>query len=439
MLSRSSTAAALALAAVVTGCGKKGPPQTPFVLTPTAPTLEAPRRVGDDIIVSVVIPAANLDSSKPAAVTRVDIFGATALTPPPRARFLEIATLVASIPVAPAGEPGDTVLPPVDPAKGVLQGSRATVRDTLSPDELKPRELPVLASATPRPTVPPPAGAVPPPPPPPDVLRRFYIAIAYGGRNRSSPPSPLMELPITVLPAPPDDLLLSQSPFAIIAEWAPAGGLLGWLFDRALPAEEDPVPAAPRAATAKPAPAPTDWLAGPSLYNVYRDMSPDPFALPAVTAPPAWQVGVPTPLNPAPLATLSFEDPVPADDRERCYYVRTVRGGVEGAPSPRRCVRVIDIFPPVMPTNVEATVIEGGINLIWEPNVEEDLGGYTVLRSEDGGATLLTLTPTPIAETRFLDRMVKPGVTYIYEVRAVDSRVPVPNASEPARVTETAR
>jgi hypothetical protein len=438
--SRSSTAAALVLAAVVTGCGKKGPPQTPFVLAPAAPTLEAPRRVGDDVIVSVVIPAANLDSSKPAAVTRVDVFGATALTPPPRARFLEIATLVASIPVAPAGEPGDTVVTAADPAKGVLQGARATVRDTLSSDELKPRELPILAT-TPRPIVPPPtaAGAAPPPPPPPDVLRRFYMAIAYSGRNRSSPASAMTEVPITVLPAPPDDLLLAQSPLAIVLEWAPSGGLLGWLLDRALPAEEAPVPADVRAATAKPGPAPTDWLPGPSLYNVYRDTSPDPFAMPAVTAPPAWQVGVSPPLNPAPLAALRFEDPVPADDRERCYSVRTVRGGVEGAPSPRRCVRVIDIFPPATPTNVETIVSDGAINLIWEPNVDEDLGGYIVLRSEDGGATLLTLTTTPIAETRFLDRMVKPGVTYIYEVRAVDSRVPVPNASEPARVTETAR
>jgi hypothetical protein len=435
----SATTALLVLAAVV-GCGRRGPPQTPFVLVPAAPTLEPLRRVGEDIFIPVVVPAANLDNSKPAAVTRIDIFGVTAMTPPARARVLEIASLVASIPVAPAGEPGDTVVPAPDPTKGVLQGARAMVRDTLSSDEFTPRELPALADA-PRPVATPAAAAAAAAaaPPPPSVLRRFYIAFAYNGRNRPGPPSALLELPLTVLPPPPDDLLLFQSPGAIIAEWAPAGGLLGWLLDRALPPEPDPLPADARAATAKPPPAPTDWLPGPSLYNVYRDVSADPFAPPAAAAPPAWQVGVAAALNPAPLGVLRFEDPVAADDRERCYYVRSVRGGVEGPPSPRRCVRMIDMFPPAVPTNVAAIVSEGAINLIWEPNVDEDLGGYTVLRSADGGATLLTLTPTPIAEPRFTDRGVRPGVTYVYEVRAVDSRVPVPNTSEPARVTETAR
>jgi fibronectin type 3 domain-containing protein len=180
-------------------------------------------------------------------------------------------------------------------------------------------------------------------------------------------------------------------------------------------------------------------LPGPSRYNIYREMSPDPFVLPASAAPAEWQVMAPAPLNPAPIAAPHFEDAVAADDRERCYDVRTVRSGVEGPPSARRCVRVIDIFPPATPTNLGTIPADGFITLIWEPNIEDDLGGYVVLRSADGGATLLTLTPTPIAVTQYFDRAVKPGVQYTYEVRAVDSRVPVPNISEPARVIETLR
>jgi hypothetical protein len=130
---------------------------------------------------------------------------------------------------------------------------------------------------------------------------------------------------------------------------------------------------------------------------------------------------------------------VPADGNLRCYYVRALRSGVEGLPSPRQCLRTVDVFPPATPTNIGVTLTAGAINLIWDPNVDLDLGGYVVLRSDDGGATLLRLTPEPIQENRFTDPTVMPGVQYTYEVRAVDTRVPVPNISEPARVTETAR
>jgi hypothetical protein len=419
-------------------CGKKGPPLTPFVMVPAAPTIEAARRTGDDVIVQVMVPAANLDGSKPAAIARVDVFGATALTPPPRARFLEIATLVASIPVAPAGEPGDPVVTTPDVAKGALQGQPAVVRDTLTDKEMQPRELPVLAVNT-APAPPAAAAAATPVVPPVNVLRRFYMAIAYSPRNRSSPPSTVTEVPITVLPPAPADLQLAQTELGVTLEWEPSSGLVGWLFDRALPQEEDPVAIAVRSATAKPPPPPTDWLPGPTLYNVYRDVSPNSLVLPAAAAAPAWRVVVPTPVNPAPLAALRFDDPVVADDRERCYVVRAVRGTVEGPPSPRRCVRVVDLFPPATPTNLQTITVDGGINLIWEPNVDADLGGYIVLRSEDGGATLLPLTPSPVTENRYSDRTVRPGVQYMYEVRAVDTRVPVPNASGPVRVIETAR
>jgi hypothetical protein len=418
------------------GCGKKGPPLTPFVLVPSAPAIEAPRRVGDDVVVRVTVPATNLDGSKPAAIARIDLFGATALTPPPRTRFLEIATLVGSVPVASAGEPGDLVVTVPDANSGVVQGSTAVVLDTLTAAELEPRELTVFAAETPRAAVPP--GAVAPPPPP-SVLRRFYMAVAYSGRNVSGPPSAIAELPITVLPAPPADLDVTYTEVAAVLQWAPSDGLRGWLLDRALPAEDDPIGLLPRSATAKPLPPPTDWLAGPTLYNVYRDMAPDPLAVPLSAALPPWRIVLPAPVNPAPLATLRFDDPLQPGDLERCYHVRPLRSGVEGPPSPRRCVRPLDVFPPATPTNLQTVVRAGAIDLIWDPNADQDLGGYVVLRGEGADATLLLpVSGRPVTENRYSDSAVTPGVTYTYEVRAVDSRVPVPNMSEPARVTETA-
>jgi len=145
------------------------------------------------------------------------------------------------------------------------------------------------------------------------------------------------------------------------------------------------------------------------------------------------------PLNPLPLTVLRFDDPLVFDDRQRCYYVRAIRGSIESAPSPQQCIRAIDTVPPVTPTGLAAITADRLINLIWEPNVEEDLGGYIVLRRDAADATLVQLTSRPIAETRYTDRNVTPGVRYTYEVRAVDTRVPVPNASDPAEVSETAR
>jgi hypothetical protein len=62
------------------------------------------------------------------------------------------------------------------------------------------------------------------------------------------------------------------------------------------------------------------------------------------------------------------------------------------------------------------------------------------LRGRTGDATLQTLTPSPITETRYRDATVTAGETYVYAVVAVDDRVPLPNVSgESNRVVETAR
>jgi hypothetical protein len=103
------------------------------------------------------------------------------------------------------------------------------------------------------------------------------------------------------------------------------------------------------------------------------------------------------------------------------------------------CVTPYDIYPPAAPAQLSAVPGDGDIRLIWTPNTEPDLSGYIVLRVAAGGDTLLQLTPTPIPEPRYTDDTVTPGVRYTYVVRAVDSRVPAPNMSEPAEASETAR
>jgi hypothetical protein len=148
---------------------------------------------------------------------------------------------------------------------------------------------------------------------------------------------------------------------------------------------------------------------------------------------------VPTPVNSAPLTATSGTDDV-VSGRQHCYTVRAQRGMVLSVPSPRMCVTPIDIFPPAAPAGLAAVASEGGISLIWEPNIEADLGGYLVLRREPGDATLRQLTAAPVVDTRYRDTDVQPGRRYIYSVIAVDTQVPLPNVStESERVEEAAR
>jgi hypothetical protein len=248
-------------------------------------------------------------------------------------------------------------------------------------------------------------------------------------------------VPLTVLPEPPAAVQVAYTVDAVTVSWEPSGGVLGFLVDRALPPEappfDDPLPAASADGALAHLPS------GPTTYNVYREIAPDPLALPvprdATTGDPA-----PLPVNPAPLATLSYAEPLTLDERTRCYTVRAVKASgptvVEGDPSLPACVTPIDVFPPAAPTGLSTVASERAISLIWEPNIEADLAGYLVLRRDAGGDTLTTLTRDgPIAQARFTDETVTAGVRYEYEVVAVDGRVPLPNVSPPARVEETAR
>ena len=438
MSTRTLPVALLVLATAA--CGKKGPPLLPFARVPDAAEITATRRLGDDIYLTVTVPSTDIDKEKPASLERIEIYGATAMTPPPRTRFLDIATLVATVPVARAPDPGDTtgtIVP--DPGSGALQGTTTIVRDSLSAEEMIPRELPVLATETRRPS----GVATFTPPPVPQALRRFYMTVPFSHRGRTGPPSAIVELPLTPLPDRVAGLHVSLTVTSMDLSWEPSGGLLGWLLDRSLPSEIPPIEEPPPVVAAKPVPT-SDLPPGPTLYNIYRELAADPVALPDMTAVKgSWTISAAVPLNAEPVPMLTFTDLVPFDERERCYYVRAVRGTgaqrVESDASDRVCILAADIEPPSAVTGLAAIGSEGVIDLSWEPNGEQDLGGYIVLRREPGNDTLLQLTPQPIADTRFTDKAVTAGRTYAYVVHAVDNRFPLPNMSAPAEVTETAR
>jgi hypothetical protein len=433
----------IACAVTLAACGKKGPPLAPFVHIPAAVEKISAERVGSEVYVKVTVPAQNIDASKPADITRIDVYGFTGTTPPARGLVLAQAERLAMIPIAPAARPGEPPPPPETQRSGALQGSEVTVRDVLTAEQLVPKPPPPPLEnerrrPAPVPATTPARQSVPAGPPMP---RRFYMAIAFSERARSSPQGAVADLPLSVLPAPPDDMRLAYSSGMVQLSWQPSGGLLGFIVDRALPIEEAPFDEVP---SSQPPPAvASDVPAGPTRYNVYRIESADPLTLPDRTVASAWSSPRPIPLNTMPLAALEFSDAAEFE-RTQCYLVRPVRGAapalVEGEGTPMECVRPVDTFPPAPPANLPAVAGEGSISLIWEPNVDIDLGGYLVLRGETGSATLQPLTETPIPDARYTDRDVKPGTRYVYAVVAVDDRVPLPNVSaESLRVEESAR
>ena len=435
---RSATAAALAVAVLGAACGKKGAPIPPRVRIPAPVEMITAARLGNDVYVTLTVPDANIDKSLPADISRIDVYGYTGTIAPTRLRWAELGELVGSIPVHEIPEPEEgmpLVKPTVPPPSGdALPGSPATVLDRLTPDEfvqgrvfLDPRlpEVPPLPGAAPVPT----------------VLRRYYLAIPFNRRGRPGPPGAQAEFVLTALPDPPREVQAVQTVGGVTVSWEPSGGLLGFLLDRPLPPEPAPFIATPVFGAAPAAAAIPDTAVppGPTTYNVYRDVSPDPFLLPLAGATPPWSAPLPMVMTPAAGPATTIVDAAEFG-RTHCYTVRAQRGPVISDASPRTCITPIDIFPPAAPTGLAAVPSEGGISLIWEPNPEIDLGGYLVLRREPGDATLRQLTPAPIADARFRDTGVQPGRRYIYSVVALDTQLPLPNTSpESAPVEETAR
>ena len=432
-------AGAVILALATASCGKKGPPLLPYVRVPVAAEIASARRVGNDVYVTVTVPTSDIDEATPASVCAIDVYAATAASPPPVSQFLAVGARVETIPVARYASPSDksgTVTP--DPKTGALQGASVTIRDTLTKDEMSARELP--APKTGRSGSGSASAAPPTEPPSADALRRFYMTLPFNcdrGDRRQGPPSKLVDVPLANVPDKVAGLRVTQKGRDIQIEWEPSGGVIGFLIDRALPVEVPPVD--------RPAPASQpSGPAGPTGYNVYREIAPDPLTLPPPAAVDSRWAAVPaTPANAQPVTNLSFTDvDVPFDERKRCYQVRAVRGTdaqrVESESSESVCVVPIDIEPPAMVTGLTATPVEGLITVRWEPNGEEDLRGYIVLRREAGDDTLLQLTREPITDTRWPDKTVMSGRMYTYLVQAVDNRLPVPNVSEPAAIPATA-
>ena len=437
----------------------KGPPLAPLILLPNAVDELEVRRLGSHVYVQFTAPAANTDGSRPPDLALVEVYGLTTdpeqdpAAGPPLDDWLDAATVVATFLVSrPETEAEDLTETPdtIDPGEQVI------VVETLAPELVEPHvfeddsdsdddddESDEVEESRPMPLVSPPV---------PRPLRRTYLVRGVSTRGRESAPSARAAVPIIDPTPPPPPPTVTYTEKEFLVEWTPAIGArrpvqapdgsenddenegedeLGELdvvteepreFDVVTDEPETRLPSRPVIEVATP----SDYL----VYAVGSTRSGEVFTLP-------------TPLNTPKVGLFSYRERAMRFGTERCYVVRVLDVldslRIQGPASPPTCVVPIDTFPPGPPTGIVAVASEGAISLVWDPNPEQDIAGYLVLRRASTGATLETLTPEPIEGTSYRDANVTANQNYVYVVRAVDDATPYNTGAPSREITEQAR
>lgn len=116
-------------------------------------------------------------------------------------------------------------------------------------------------------------------------------------------------------------------------------------------------------------------------------------------------------------------------------------GGLESSDSHSVILTPVDTFPPAAPRGMVAAVLPGSeagrlvVDLSWSINVEADLAGYRVYRSDKEGERGKLLTPELLLTPAYRDNSAATGQQYWYSVTAVDRSGNESNASEQMAVS----
>ena len=172
-----------------------------------------------------------------------------------------------------------------------------------------------------------------------------------------------------------------------------------------------------------------DALGAISGYRVYRGEL-DPSSIEA-TSKDLTQAKWKSPLSL--LATAeeaSYKDALFDFGKTYVYIVRSmvlVEGKpLESSDSDPAIVTPRDVFPPGSPQDVVAAVLPGAtpgsvvVDLSWSINLETDLAGYRVYRSERQDTKGSLITSDLLLAPAYRDTSVEPGRRYWYSVTAVD-------------------
>lgn len=143
-------------------------------------------------------------------------------------------------------------------------------------------------------------------------------------------------------------------------------------------------------------------------YNIYRDVV-------AVSGEEA-----PAPVNTAPVTATTWTDAPSYGEHEYRVTAVAALGPPLVASEPSEPVKVnfVDLVPPPVPTGLTPLLESKIVRLLWEPVQAADLAGYHVYRIEQ--LSRLRLTPHPWTDPNFTDISLQLGITYHYEVTAID-------------------
>jgi hypothetical protein len=200
----SAALAAFLFASVYLGCGKKGPPLPPLLQFPAPPADLVASRRGSAVDIQFAVPSANTDGSRPADITRVDVYGFTGAPDAGEEEIVRRGEKVGSVVVNPPPDPdaGDKPTDADSPAKrpppGSDQGATVHVKDELDMGALS-RE----------------------------GLARSYVGVGVNRRGRRGPFSKRAAVLVAAAPAPPSAPRVNYDETRITVAWAllpsPAG------------------------------------------------------------------------------------------------------------------------------------------------------------------------------------------------------------------------
>jgi len=339
------------------GCGAPGEPIPPAPPVPVAIKDLGARQAGDGVLLSFTLPSNTVTGAKLATPPAVEILrGSVRPDGSADAKSFQVVYTVPSALI-----------------ENYRLDGRVAFTDPIAPDETKSH----------------PGSAV------------AYAVRTRASQKRASADSNVVTLRVFPVPAPIANVEARVTESAIELSWA----------------------------------APTTTTAGEPIaiadFKIYRSdaraasMSPDSQTPQRVEAKPE--------VHPTLLATSetnSFSDATMVFDHTYVYIVRSViladGNELESSDSPPVTVTPRDTFPPGTPQALVAAVLPGEgtaklvVDLSWSINLETDLAGYHVYRSEQEGTRGQLVTPDLLPTPAARDNSVQPGHRYWYTVTAVD-------------------